>query len=116
MKDKHKDNVDWLAFNRDLMDCLRTQTNHKFSRFDAFMWLIDNIKRGRLLSDDDKVEHPESGFTASFNQLADQWHWSRQSVSKFIKNLDKIAVITHTRLGNYYIFSLNYSSSDKILL
>ncbi len=116
--EKQNNTVDWIAFNRDLMDCLRTKDNHKYSRYDAFVWLVDNIKKGRLASDkeNEQINNPNSGYTASFNHLADQWHWTRQSVAKFIKELEDIAVITHTKDGNYFIFSLDYSSSDKIIL
>lgn len=114
--EKQNNSVDWIAFNRDLMDCLRTKVNHKFSRYDAFVWLLDNIKRGRVVSDKERINHPQSGYTASFNHLADKWHWSRQSVAKFIKELEDIAVITHTKDGNYYIFSLDCSSTNKIIL
>lgn len=35
--------LSWLSINSQMINCLKTKTNHKYSRYDAFIWLLESI-------------------------------------------------------------------------
>ena len=114
----NKDNrtIDWVAFNNDLLCCLKTKDNHKFSRYDAFVWLVEHIRSGRAVFNSSGLRSTKMEYIASYTRLADIWHWSRPTVQKFIEELDSLSVIAKKKNGNAYIFTLNSSTQDKIII
>jgi predicted transcriptional regulator len=107
--------ISWLSINSQLMSCLKTKTNHKFSRYDAFIWLIEKIKNSSNKSCEQDVLENRSGFTASYMRLAEEWKWTRQTVQKFIEELVELSIISIKRQGNAFVFSL-HSDAEKTLL
>ena len=61
-----------------------------------------------------KVEQKNGDGT--YTKLADAWHWSRPTVQKFIEELDSIAVIKRRKSGNAFIFTLNMSTDNRIVI
>ena len=93
-----------LIFDSELVSFLRSQDNHKFSRYDAFIWLIDHIHD----SDNDDVEassaYPE--LLVRYTELAKTWRWSRPTVQKFIEGLEAMSVIVKNKHVNAFALSL----------
>jgi len=114
----HQENrtIQWVAMNGDLLTILKSQDNHRFSRYDAFIWLLEHIKGKKPLVSPSGIMCRDSEYSASYNRLADAWHWSRPTVQKFIEELTTVSVITKRRNGNTFIFSLNDKSQDKVIL
>ena len=40
--------ITWIAMGKDLIKCLKSKGNHRLSRYDAFLWIIENIQKGQL--------------------------------------------------------------------
>lgn len=108
--------IEWMALNKKIMECLKSRDNHKFSRYDAFIWLLEHIREGHITVSADGIQSQRSDFTTSYTRLADIWHWSRPTVQKFIEELTDISVITKKRNGNFYVFSMSQSSEKRIII
>lgn len=104
--------LSWLSINSQLINCLKTKTNHKYSRYDAFIWLLESI----LINDKKDSKQPTTSFSASYIKLADEWKWTRQTVQKFIIELMSLSLISAKREGNAYTFSLTDKLKSKIIL
>lgn len=109
--------INWLAINGDLISCLKNKTNHRLSRFDAFIWLIEHIQTGNCLhvndTDDTTKRVP---FSISYKRLAEEWNWDRRTVHNFILELINLSVISTKRKGNVFEFSLSEESLKRIVL
>ena len=40
--------ITWIAMGKDLIKCLKSKGNHRLSRYDAFLWIIENIQKEQL--------------------------------------------------------------------
>jgi len=105
-----------LTFDNEMIKFLRTQTNNKFSRFDAFIWLMDFIKNSH--PDFDLVgAYPELTQGATNNtELAEFWHWSRPTVQKFMQELVNKNIIAKRRHGSAYQLSLTAEAAERLKL
>jgi len=114
----HQENrtIEWVAMNNDLLTILKTQDNHRFSRYDAFVWLLEHIRGENPMVGNVGIQCKDSEFVTSYTRLADTWHWSRPTVQKFIEELAAVSVITKRKNGNTFVFSLNAKSQNKIIL
>ena len=108
--------IGWVVFDNKLLAFLKTKDNHRFSRYDAFIWLIEHIHEGRAIFDSKGLRTKRAEYVASYTKLADAWHWSRPTVQKFIEELDSIAVIKRRKSGNAFIFTLNMSTDNRIVI
>lgn len=108
--------ISWLSINSRLMDCLKTKTNHKFSRYDAFIWLIERIKSSSTNRNVPSSQEASTVFSASYMRLAEEWKWTRQTVQKFIEELVELSIISTKRQGNTFVFSLHSDAERSILL
>ena len=79
--------INWLSINSQMINCLKTKTNHKYSRYDAFIWLLESI----LINGKKNGEQPLISFSASYIKLADEWKWTRQTVQKVMHILLPLA-------------------------
>ena len=104
--------LSWLSINSQMINCLKTKTNHKYSRYDAFIWLLESI----LINGKKNGEQPLISFSASYIKLADEWKWTRQTVQKFIEELISLSLISANREGNAYTFTLSEEMKSKIIL
>lgn len=115
--EKSASEINWLAINGDLIACLKNKGNHRLSRFDAFIWLIEHIQIGTFLhvndTDDTTKRVP---YSASYKQLAEEWNWDRHTVHDFILELIDISVISTKRKGNVLEFSLSDESLKRLVL
>lgn len=108
--------ISWLSINSQLIDCLKTKTNHKYSRYDAFVWLVEKISCNNKNYNTPKAPVKSNDFTASYIRLADEWKWTRQTVQKFIEELVQLSIISIKRQGNTFAFSLNPEAGNKLVL
>lgn len=95
-----------IRLDDDLLQCLKSKDNHRYSRFDAFMWLLENI-RANDDDIDDTADTEGRHLLASYSQMAETWHWSRPTVQKFMEELEAMSVISRKRHGNLYAFRIN---------
>ena len=109
---KENRNIRWMSIKRQFIKCLKKKTNHKYSRYDAFIWLLENI----LVNGKKDGKQPPTSFSASYIKLADEWKWTRQTVQKFIEELMCLSLISAKREGNAYTFTLTEELRSKIIL
>ena len=99
-----------LKLDSGLVSFLKTQENHKFSRYDAFVWLVEHI----LDSDVEDCGKPSSAYQeylVRYTELAKTWHWSRPTVQKFIEGLEAMPVIIKKKYVNAFALSLTDEST-----
>lgn len=99
-----------LKLDSGLVSFLKTQENHKFSRYDAFVWLVEHI----LDSDVEDCGKPSSAYQdylVRYTELAKIWHWSRPTVQKFIEGLEAMSVIIKKKHVNAFALSLTDEST-----
>ena len=99
-----------LKLDCGLVSFLKTQENHKFSRYDAFVWLVEHI----LDSDVEDCGKPSSAYQdylVRYTELAKTWHWSRPTVQKFIEGLEAMSVIIKKKHVNAFALSLTDEST-----
>ena len=99
-----------LKLDYGLVSFLKTQENHKFSRYDAFVWLVEHI----LDSDVEDCGKPSStyqDYLVRYTELAKTWHWSRPTVQKFIEGLEAMSVIIKKKHVNAFALSLTDEST-----
>ena len=116
MDAKHTSSVKWIAIGPDLINCLRTQTNHRLSRYDAFLWLIENIQKGSLNYDNNGRFIDRTPFACSYIRLAQEWNWSRETVQFFVEELVALSAIATERKGNKFLFSIGPKSHKHFVL
>lgn len=99
-----------LKLDCGLVSFLKTQENHKLSRYDAFVWLVEHI----LDSDAEDCGKPSSAYQdylVRYTELAKTWHWSRPTVQKFIEGLEAMSVIIKKKHVNAFALSLTDEST-----
>ena len=111
MENKNR-TISWLSINTQLINCLKTKTNHKFSRYDAFIWLLEKI----LVKGNHADGLSSNSYSASYIKLADKWKWTRQTVQNFIEELMALSFISAKRQANAYTFTLSDKLRSQIIL
>lgn len=43
--EKNTHMVNWIALGAELIDCLKSKGNHRLTRYDAFVWMIEHISK-----------------------------------------------------------------------
>ena len=113
---KETHSLNWLALGTELIDCLRSKGNHRLTRYDAFVWMIENIQKGTVVRDADGVVIGFAPYSASYKRLAEDWNWERHSVQSFIEELTALSVITSKRQGNVFAFFIGKKSYRQLVL
>ena len=108
--------VEWIALNNALLNCLKQKDNHRFSRYDAFMWLVEHIRKGHEVQDENGHCINRQELVSTYCRLSEYWCWTRQTVQKFISELSELNVISHKQDGKHTIFTLNSTTADKVIL
>ena len=98
--EKNTHSLNWLALGAELIDCLRSKGNHRLTRYDAFVWMIEHIQKGVAVRDADGIVVNTAPYSASYKRLAEDWNWERHTVQSFIEELTALSVITSKRQGN----------------
>lgn len=99
-----------LKLDSGLVSFLKTQENHKFSRYDAFVWLMEHIQKPEM----EVCDKPSSAYQeclVRYTELAKTWHWSRPTVQKFIEGLEAMSAIIKKRHVNAFALSLPEEST-----
>ena len=84
--EKNTHSLNWLALGADLIDCLRSKGNHRLTRYDAFVWMMEHIQKGVAVRDADGIVVNTAPYSASYKRLAEDWNWERHTVQSFIPN------------------------------
>ena len=108
--------VNWIALGAELIDCLKSKGNHRLTRYDAFVWMIEHIQKGIIVRDANGTFVRLAPYSASYKRLAEDWNWERHSVQSFIEELTALSVITTKREGNVYAFFLGQKSYKQLVL
>ena len=104
MKEQSNRTKPSLILDSELVSFLRSQDNHKFSRYDAFIWLIDHIHDSANDDVESSSAYPE--LLVRYTELAKTWRWSRPTVQKFIEGLEAMSVIVKKKHVNAFALSL----------
>lgn len=112
---KNNKSLTWFAMGPALIQCLRSGGNHRLSRFDAFVWLVEQIGRGTTKYDNDGNAVKSSPFSSSYKKLAEEWRWERHTVQQFIDELVATGTISANREGNFLVFTLGKDSMSNLL-
>jgi hypothetical protein len=109
---KTNETIQLLSFDTQLLNMLKSKENHKFSRYDAFIWLVEHILEGCSYADSKRsfTQH----YCTSITGLSETWHWSRPTAQKFIKELTSAGWLQKKRHGNAFAFSLTSSAQALI--
>lgn len=113
---KNPRSLNWLALGTELIDCLRSKGNHRLTRYDAFVWIIEHIQKGVAVTDADGVVINSIPYSASYKRLAEEWNWDRHTVQSFIEELTALSVITSKRHGNVFTFFIGKKSYKQLIL
>lgn len=114
--EKNTHSLNWLALGAELIDCLRSKGNHRLTRYDAFVWMMEHIQKGAAVRDADGVVVNSAPYSASYKRLAEDWNWERHTVQSFIEELTALSVITSKRQGNAYVFFIGKKSYEQLVL
>lgn len=74
---------------------------HKVSRVQAFHDLIDRQRIALLKGEDENL-------TGTIQDMAKAWGWDRDTVARFLDNLEQLGVLTVETTGNRKSFMLKY--------
>ena len=105
--------VQQISLDTQLLTLLKSKDNHKFSRYDAFLWLIEHILEGCSHTDQKRscfMQH----YCSSITELSEAWHWSRPTTQKFINELIVAGWLQRKRFGNSFAFMLTASAQAYI--
>ena len=105
--------IQQMTLDIQLLTLLTSKDNHKFSRYDAFLWLIGHILEG-CSNDDQKRTCFTQQFCSNITELSETWHWSRPTTQKFINELIDAGWLQRKRFGNSFAFMLTGSAQAYI--
>ena len=106
--------INRLVLDNDLIQYLKSKDNHKFSRYDAFVWLMEHILEAHTEIASDGTQSHQQEYLTTNTRLAKVWHWSRPTIQKSIEELENLSVITKQRCGNAYAFSTGTVTEKRI--
>lgn len=76
---------------------------HKVSRVQAFCDLIDRQRIALLKGENENLN-------GTIQDMAKAWGWDRETVARFLDNLEQLGVLTVQTTGNRKTFMLKYST------
>lgn len=76
---------------------------HKVSRVQAFCDLIDRQRIALLKGENENL-------TGTIQDMAKAWGWDRETVARFLDNLEQLGVLTVDTTGNRKTFMLKFSN------
>lgn len=80
--------------------------SHKLSRVEAFYDLIDRHCIAMLKGEDDHIN-------GTIHNMAKSWGWDRETVAKFLDNLQQLGMVTIDTNGNRKTIRLNCVTLPK---
>ena len=114
-KSRENRTIERIIFDTNLLRILSDGHHLRLSRFDAFMWLMENIRIGHVSYDVFGIKSWRQELVTTNSKIAETWHWSRPLVLDFIQQLIDLSVICQTRSGHKVIYSINPSFEDNII-
>ncbi len=81
--------------------------SHKLSRVEAFYDLIDRHCIAMLKGEDDHI-------SGTIHNMAKAWGWDRETVAKFLDNLQQLGMVTIDTDGNRKTVRLNCVTLPKM--
>ena len=81
--------------------------SNKASRVQAFYDLIERQQIALLKGESESL-------TATIQDLANKWEWNRETVTRFLDNLEQLNALTVSSTGTRRTIRLNYSIDDNI--
>ena len=84
-----------------------TPKANKLSRVQAFYDLIERQQVALLKGEGESL-------SAKMQDLANKWGWNRETVTRFIDNLEQLNALTVSSTGTRRTIRLNYSIYDNI--
>ena len=113
---KNSSKINWLAMGNDLIECLRSKGNHRLSRYDAFLWMIELVQHGTVITNDFGIVVERTPFTSLYKRLSEEWNWDRHVVQEFIEELVSLSVLSTEREGNTFTFRSGDNSASRLIL
>lgn len=89
----------WLT--PEMLNHLTEPTKFRASKLDAYLNLLDDaaVAKATYESVYGQTFSPEAGqFVISITNLAKRWHWSRDTVRKFLDQLEALGILSKTRI------------------
>lgn len=89
----------------------------RFSRFDAFLYLLDSAAQDVRRTEADKETIPtvKGEFATSYSELSEIWNWHRSQVREFIQSLIGLEVLTTGRVRKKLLVTLPlHFDGDKV--
>ena len=101
-----------------LLQFLRSKNTERFTKLDAFCYLIGKMSgQGKLYKGDSASDVSPlclGSFTGSISELANDWHWHRATVRSFLDGLESLGVIKRELHGRDYTFKLRTHTSVSL--
>ena len=82
------------------------QKTCRVSRVQAFYDLVERQQVALLKGEGESI-------SATMKDLANKWGWNRETVTRFIANLEQLGALTVDTTGNRKTITLNYSIDGK---
>lgn len=106
----------WIALGPDLIECLKSGGNHRLNRYEAFIWLIEHIRKGTTKLNETGEIVGYAPYSATFKFLAEEWRWERHTVQTFVNDLVELSAIKANRTGGSCVFTLTERSLDILVI
>ena len=98
----------WIRIYRKIQNHWLWKQKRKFSQFEAWISLLfkANHKDTKIMFEGKVIEVKKGSFITSEIKLSDEWNWSRDTVRKFLKILQKEKMISKIATTKYTSISI----------
>lgn len=109
-----------ITLSRALLKFLQEDSctdDSRFSRYDAFMHLLDAAAEDvhRTEMDKETISTAKGEFVTSYSELSEIWNWHRSHVREFIQSLAEFGILTTGRIRKKLLVTLPlHFDGDKV--
>lgn len=103
----------WLT--PEMLNHLTEPTKFKASKLDAYLNLLEDaaVAKATYESADGQTNSPEAGqLIISITNLAKRWHWSRDTVRKFLDQLEGLGMLSKSRIERRTLVTMTVDCGD----
>lgn len=103
----------WLT--PEMLNHLTEPTKFKASKLDAYLNLLEDaaVAKATYESADGQTCSPEAGqLVISITNLAKRWHWSRDTVRKFLNQLEALGMLSKARIDRRTLVTMTVDCGD----
>ncbi|MBP3288215.1 MAG: hypothetical protein J6L79_03140 [Muribaculaceae bacterium] len=103
----------WLT--PEMLNHLTEPTKFKASKLDAYLNLLEDaaVAKATYESAYGQIGSPEAApLVISITNLAKRWHWSRDTVRKFLNQLEALGMLSKTRIDRRTLVSMTVDCGD----